>query len=175
MKTVTINATVIASIVLLVGFTAYSGQTEAPAVTKAVDQGFTSPGKGNAGLTMTHSLSATPAVGQPLALELVFAATHNDTMELQINADDALAAGPRVSRRVSGGESVVVDLVPQAEGRYYVNVIARVGSGDGARARAFSVPIQVGKGSYKSSAKKATVSPNGERLIRMQAQEKASD
>ena len=71
-----------------------------------------------AAMTMTHSFSAAPAVGQPMELELVFAAGQDGMMQLEIHADDALAVQNQVGRSVGQGERVVVDILPQAEGRY---------------------------------------------------------
>ena len=175
MKTVTINAIVICTIVLLLGFGSYSSQPEASVPTKTDTIGLSTFGKATAPVTLAHSLSATPAVGQPLQLSLMLTVSRYDAMRLEISSDAALATLARSSRIVRSGDNVVVDLLPQSEGRFYVNVIAHVGDGKNAQSRVFSIPVQVGKGSYKSTKQKATVSPNGERLIRMQAQEKTKD
>ncbi len=175
MKTATFATTVIAGITMLLGSGGCGSSGDAAIASTASEQGFVSPGKATAAVSMTHQFSAEPAIGVPTALELVFAAGRNDALSLEIHADDALAVKPLTDRSITSGETVVVDLLPQAEGRYYVNVIARLGTGSQARARVFSVPVQVGKGTYTSTAQKATTSPDGERLIRMQAQEKSTD
>ena len=176
MKTVTIGAAAIAGIALLAGLGGCNRASDAQAPKTIHEAEFVSPGKAMAAVSMTHQFSAKPAIGERLMLELVFAADRNDsindTISLEIHADDALAVRPQIGRSINSGETVVVDLLPQAEGRYYVNVIARLGTGSHTKARVFSVPVQVGKGGYVSTSQKATIGPDGERLIRMQAQEK---
>ncbi|MBT8132664.1 MAG: hypothetical protein KJO35_10375, partial [Gammaproteobacteria bacterium] len=130
---------------------------------------YVSPGKISAGITMTHRLEGDLAVGQPVELELSFSTLHAKLLDLDIRADEALAVPTQRVHGLEAGNPVRMTLVPQTEGRFYVRVLARVGEGKNARARAFSVPVQVGKGGPLKTAKKATRSPDGELLVRMRS------
>lgn len=172
MKSVIFNATLVAGIATLVALGGCSRSSEVQTVTKPTTEEFVSPGKGSAPVTLSHHFDAKPAVGTPLALELVLMNDHGLPMQLEISADDGLAVVPQFNRTASSGQSIVVDLLPQAEGRYYVNVIARVGTDKRGQAKVFAIPVQVGAKGVVSKATRATVSPDGERLIRMKAQDK---
>lgn len=177
MNVKTLSTIMIASLAAVFALSGCSSSTEvkSSATLTTSTEGFVSPGKGQAPVTMSYYLTEKPQVGAPISMELVFNNDRNEPMQLEISADDALAVNRQSGRSIRPGESVVVELLPQAEGRYYVNVIARLGALNQGQARVFSVPVQVGAGGIVKTAEKASVGPDGERLIRMRAQEKVPD
>ncbi|NNF67384.1 MAG: hypothetical protein HKM98_07730 [Gammaproteobacteria bacterium] len=129
-----------------------------------------SPGKASAAISMTHRLVGDVVIGQPLTLELYFAASEAERMQVEIRAADELSGQTQQLSGVEHNKAIEVDLLPLSEGRFYVNIFTRIDDGKHSRARAFSVPVQVGKGTAKSVAHKASRSANGELLIRMPSQ-----
>lgn len=175
MKFLTLSATLVSSLAILISLGGCSNSSEVKTAIVVEPGGFVSPGKGGAPVSMSHHLGGKVAVGETTALELVFKNDQELPMLLEISADEALVVERQSARQVNSGQSVVLNLQPRAEGRYYVNVIARMADGANSQAKVYSVPVQVGSGGIVSTAGKATVSPDGERLIRMRAQEKPTD
>jgi len=168
MKFVTLAAVLVASTLILLT-TSSSGQAEVRSVKSVADKVVRSPGKLSAPVTMKYSLDSKPAIGASLGLELIFATPGNAPVNVEINADEVLGAQLFSAQRIQPGEVFQLRLVPQQEGRHYLNVTARLGSGAQSLARVFVIPVQVGTGTVVSSARKASMTRDGERLIRMQA------
>lgn len=124
-----------------------------------------SPGKRVAAIDVSHRLSAKPAVGMPVELELTFSAAGTETLDIEINVPAALAlTGEATRKRVAVGEPVILELLPQSAGRFYVNAVARMTDREAAP-RVVSIPVQVGV--MTRSASKAQRSASGELLIIM--------
>lgn len=127
-----------------------------------------SPGKGTAGIAVDYRLQGKAAVGAPLQLELSIAARDALVLAVDVNAPAELGfAAGRVQRDIASGETLSLTLVPQTQGRFYVNVLAR-NPGNGL-ARAVSIPVQVGVTARKAS--RAVATPDGELIVRLPAAE----
>lgn len=122
-----------------------------------------STGKSVADIPVRHRLLSKPAAGQALDLELTFGTAGGAPMTVSINAPAVLSLAP-LQRRIGAGETVRLQLVPQREGRFYVN--ATVSREDGAT-RVVSIPVQIGAATVIAS--KAQRTPSGELLVRMRA------
>lgn len=125
-----------------------------------------SPGKRVAAIDIGHRLSAKPAVGKPLQLELVVDSRTATEFDLAVKLPPAVSGDAlQYDRRVAAGEAVTLELVPLAEGRHYVSVIASP-VGRGGAPRVISVPIEVGTvAALKAAAPQRAA--DGELLIRM--------
>ncbi len=103
-----------------------------------------------------YKIVGTPVIGYPLPIELNVRSTLGDepiTVSYAINDTTALAfpdaqpASVNVSP-LDGQDfiSQMVTVVPQREGRLYLNVSASVETEEGSRSMVMALPIQVGKG-----------------------------
>ena len=125
-----------------------------------------SPGKGTADIAIGHRLLGKAAVGQPLQLDIELAAPGDARLLVDVNAPAELGfAAGRLRREVAGGDTLSLQLAPQAHGRFYVNVVARKAAHG--PARVVSIPIQVGV--PVSRASKAVTTPRGELIVRLPA------
>lgn len=103
-----------------------------------------------------YKIVGTPVVGYPLPIELTVNSTLGNepiTVSYAINDTTALAfpeAQPAsVNLSPADGQdfiSQVVTVVPQREGRLYLNVSASVETEQGSQSMVMALPIQVGKG-----------------------------
>jgi hypothetical protein len=103
-----------------------------------------------------YKIVGTPVVGYPLPIELTVTSTLGDepiTVSYAINDTTALAfpeAQPAsVNVSPADGQDFIaqmVTVVPQREGRLYLNVSASVETEEGSRSMVMALPIQVGKG-----------------------------
>jgi len=112
-----------------------------------------SPG---APVKIAHSLVGTPVVGQPLAINLSLTSMRgvvpmaveyriNDTSALSFPEQQVRAA--TVSPDAATLEAVQqVTVIPQREGRLYLNVSVGVESDTGTSSTVMAIPIQVGSG-----------------------------
>ncbi|MGB5245763.1 MAG: hypothetical protein WBM54_07885 [Woeseia sp.] len=130
--------------------------TASPAVAdkKPATSAARSPGKPSAPVSIEYKVLGTPLVGQPVAIEIkvasndpgqlmrlsyfindtdsmLFADSQPESIDIEIPRDEAVAARQ-------------VRLVPQREGRLYLNVTAEVTTSDGMMLKSISVPISVG-------------------------------
>lgn len=136
---------------------------------------YTSPGKPSAPVTLNYEWLGTPALGQPITLRLSFSA-QGEAADLRLR----YAGEGAVSLRAGGEEQVSLRaepapvrelvVVPSREGLHHVNVFVELGD----RARAFSIPLQVGKVDMKTLLKpqgKLVQTPEGQTLISLPAEE----
>ncbi len=114
----------------------------------------TSSGKPTAPITIDYDVIGTPVVGQPVSINLNVRSSAGDrpvTLNYRINDASSLAFPEAQARRVSLGtltgaqpSSQQVTVVPQREGRAYLNVSAEVETADGVLLKSIAIPIQVG-------------------------------
>jgi hypothetical protein len=142
----------------------------------------TSPGKPSAPITMKYEILGNPIVGQPVAINVYVRSTSGSqpvTLQYSINDSSALRfqAG-QVERlqltakaeRTASQQQLAV--VPQREGRLYVNVSAEILTPNGSMIKSMAIPIQVGSAPQKPEINGELVEgPDGETVISMPAKE----
>lgn len=147
-----------------------SATSPAAAKATAIPAGFTpmASKKAGSGVDMAYQIDGTPAVGQPLTIRLSVSSPID--ADITFSADSALALQnpSQVLKAVAsqpGQHSITV--VPQALGRYYLNVFSNAQGGSGAT----SIAVQVGdaapaksKSANANSAGSAQQSSSGERV-----------
>ena len=148
--------------------TAHSQTSPAPNASKASKpnaKGLTPLviSKMGSGVQLAFRIDGTPAVGAPLNIVVQLSSRADAQVTLAADAGLGLQA-PQQVLRVSAGGSIeqVLTVIPQAEGRFYLNLLA---SSDG-RGGATGFAVQVGKGApVLKPAGKVTVTPSGERIV----------
>lgn len=124
-----------------------------PKVTDSAGTGVTSPGKPSAPIAMEYEVLGNPVVGQPVAINVRLRTTQRDapvTLHYSITDNSALVfqqgqVERLEMRTISATNNQQLTVVPQREGRLYVNVSAEVQTATGSMIKSMSVPIQVGK------------------------------
>jgi len=114
-------------------------------------------GKPGAPFTVTYDVVGTPIVGSPVTVNLKVSTTLGSkpvTVSYRINDASAMAfhdAQPsKVEVSPASNEDFVmqqVTIIPQREGRLYLNVATSVETDEGSRSSIVAIPIQVGEGS----------------------------
>ena len=137
---------------------------------KAQKNGFTSipSKKGGSGVDIAYRIDGTPTVGSPLTVRIQTASPFNAQTTLRAGEGLLLSEPEQVLQSQAGqrAEHTVI-VVPQAEGRFYLNVFSVANSRGGASA----IAVQVGKGTVQlKQAGKVQVMPSGERIISVPAQ-----
>jgi hypothetical protein len=161
-----LNRMKISAVLILVVFVAACGErgspsSEAPesatapaAAPKTAAQPGTSPGKPGAPIQIDYRIVGVPVVGQPVTVELDVRSSLA-VAELRVSyqvLDEAGLFLPETQARealLTGfgeGEqrSQRVTVIPQSEGRYYLNVMVEMDTPEGLMGRAASIPIQIG-------------------------------
>lgn len=180
-----ITALLLVSIVMIT-----SCAKEAPSTndTVAVEQGkvlpdvpaaaTASPGKPSAPVDISYEVMGNPVVGVPVAVNVVITSQHKPlSVRYSIDDKSALAFQSGQVEKLdvpdaSAGSQQQLNVIPQREGRVYINVSAEVPSDLGTMIRSVAIPIKVG-----SAPKKTTINgelkegPDGEKVISMPAQE----
>ena len=154
-----------------------------PAATAiATGAGSTSPGKPSAPISMQYEILGNPIVGQPVAINVQVRSTSGSqpvTVRYSINDSSALVfqAG-QVERLQYTANAEKTDsqqqlaVIPQREGRLYVNVSAEIQTPDGSMIKSMAIPIQVGSAPEKPEINGELVEgPDGETVISMPAKE----
>jgi hypothetical protein len=114
--------------------------------------------KGGAAVDLLYDIALRPVAAQPVEVELVFEPrAAADALEIEVSAVPGLtvvsAGQARFAPVVSGDrQSTRILVVADADGRYYVNVIARMVNKVQTDARTFSVPLVVGDASQGAPA-----------------------
>lgn len=110
----------------------------------AVPTGFTPMASKKAGsdVTMGYQIEGTPAVGQPLTIRLSMSSAQGADISFTTDSALALQNPSQVLKAAAGQPSQhSITVVPQALGRYYVNVFSNGQSSSSAT----SIAIQVGE------------------------------
>jgi hypothetical protein len=112
--------------------------------------------KPGAPFAMSYRIIGTPVVGSPVTVELQIESllgSQEIAVDYRINDATSMmlheAQPERVMLEPAANEQFVVQrvtVVPQREGRMYLNVAASIDSDDGARSSIMAIPIQVGEG-----------------------------
>lgn len=141
-------------------------------ITSVVSADTRSPGKPSAPVRIEHRLLAEPVKGQPLAVEvLITPLGRAETWHVEFGGAPALGLRGGAQRTVlakprSGAvQSLRVDLLPQADGVYDLDVRVTAGSGDARRVRSHSIAIPVGAGARRSLARNGTLVEGGVRPV----------
>lgn len=112
-------------------------------------------GKPTAPIDIEYDVIGTPIVGQPVNIDLSIRSTRGDApVRLSYRVLDSKsmsfpdAQAKEVALRVGDTQPAVrqVTIVPQREGRLYLNVTAEVETPGGAMFKSIAIPVQVGSG-----------------------------
>ncbi len=140
----------------------------------------TSPGKPSAPISMRYEILGNAVVGSPVAINVQISATGDQgPVEVHYSISDYSAMvfqqGQVERLQISGKVSENMQqlaVVPQREGRLYVNVSAEVQTPGGAMIKSMAIPIQVGNAPEKPQVNGELVEgPDGETVISMPAKE----
>ena len=112
-----------------------------------------SPGKPGAPVVIDYDIIGVPIVGHPVNIDLAVSSTRGDAPvrlswhvldsgSLSFPESQVREVAMRVTPRQV--ETRQVTVVPQREGRLYLNVTAEVETPDGAMLKSIAIPIQVG-------------------------------
>jgi len=154
---------------------------EAATAGKAVDQGL-SPGKPSAPVTISYDVLGTPRVGQPVAVEINLSSPTVDRpmrLSYSISDPDSLVLPEDQPKEISlsipqgeGRASRQVTVVPQREGRVYLNVTAEVETEIGTMLKSMAIPLSVGRGEPEPEVNgELKETAEGETVISMPAEE----
>lgn len=161
--------------------------TETPAVNEnaptAAEVAKASPqGKPTAPIDIRYNVIGAAFVGEPVNVEIDVSSTVRDraiALEYRINDPRDLSLASAQPERVSlsaigdaPSATRQVTVVPQREGRLYLNVSAEIETAEGSLIKAISIPVQVGaaRGERKTNGEPGE-DPDGEAVISMPAEE----
>lgn len=137
-----------------------------------------SPGKPQAPIIMSYEIVGSPIVGNPVLINVSISSSqgpvnvhYSITDQSALMFQDGQVEHLEIAD-VSNGAARQLSVVPQREGRLYVNVSAEVQTPGGAKIRSMAIPIQVGTAPERSESPMNVVEgPDGEAVISMPAQE----
>ncbi len=141
----------------------------------------TSPGKPSAPIHIDYEIMGTPVVGIPLSINVNISSSLDQPIRVnyRINDTTSLMFSDAQSETVSlvpiGDEAYSVEqvtVIPQREGRLFLNISAEIDTDIGTMARVMAIPIQVG--SVRPTLQvngELTTGEEGEALISMPAKE----
>ena len=153
----------------------------APA-TEASPEAQASAGKPSAPIRIDYTVIGTPIVGQPVNINLEVSSSLGNrpvTLNYRINDARNLAFPQAQAQRValaapadSGRAAQQVTVVPQREGRLYLNVSAEVETAEGMLMKSMAIPIQVGSAPEQQETNgELQEDADGEAVISMPAEE----
>jgi len=126
-----------------------------PAAAPQPGEAATSAGRPADPFRIDYAIIGTPVVGQPVSINLELSSSLRNrpvTLYYRINDARNLAFPEAQAQRVAlaaFGEtdrvSQQVTVVPQRDGRLYLNVYAEVETGEGTLMKSLAIPIQVGR------------------------------
>jgi len=140
-----------------------------------------SPGKPSAPINIDYEIMGTPVIGVPLSINVRISSALDQpvTVNYRINDTTSLMFTTAQSERVSlipvGDETFSaeqVTVIPQREGRLYLNVSAEIETEIGMMAKVMAIPIQVG--SFRPTPQvngELITGDDGEALLSMPAKE----
>jgi len=148
-----------------------------PAPTLA-DPTSASPGKPTAPIDISYEVIGNAIVGSPVSVNVVITSDRGPVnVRYSIIDGSAMMFQSGQVERVeivdpSSGSVQQLAVIPQREGRVYVNVSAEIPTSDGLNIRSISIPIQVGNAPEEPTVNGELVEgPDGETVISMPAQE----
>ncbi len=141
-----------------------------------------SPGKPSAPVDIRYQVLGTPLVGQPVAIELTLASPLSGRqMRLSyfINDPESMRFADAEPRKIElgidaekGGAARQVTVVPQREGRVYLNVTAEIETETGFQLKSIAIPLSVGHAEGVPAVNgELTETAEGETVISMPAAE----
>ena len=179
-----------ASALILVGIAACQGSSSGPNVTEqpatdagkpaptVADANSASPGKPTAPIAISYEVIGNAIVGFPVSINVVVtsAAGPVDVQYSIIDGSALMFQSGQVERLKiadpSSGSVQQLAVIPQREGRVYVNISAEVETPDGSMIRSIAIPIKVGSAPEEATINGELVEgPEGETVISMPAQE----
>jgi hypothetical protein len=139
-----------------------------------------SPGKPTAPVSIRYDVVGNAVVGQPVAINLQVSTTVPDqavTLHYRTNDSSAMlfpeSQALRIEMNAAPDDSPrmqQVSVVPQREGRLFLNVSAEVQTENGMMFRSVAIPIQVGAGSRAPAVNgEIRETADGEQVISMPA------
>ena len=177
------NLLALVSVISLIGC---SGETEVVSASTPVDAekplpvaDGASPGKPSAPISIEYEIVGSPIVGAPVLIN-VDVSSGAGPVSVQYNIIDTSALvfqrGQVQQWEISdpAAESTFQQLsvIPQREGRLYVNVSAEVMTPSGSMIRSMAIPIKVGEAPSPTTPNGEVVEgPDGEAVISLPAQE----
>ncbi|MEX2122712.1 MAG: hypothetical protein WD795_02385 [Woeseia sp.] len=146
----------------------------------------TSPGKPSAPITIDYTVIGSPIVGQPVSINLEVSSSMRDrpiTLNYRVNdARDMTfpqAQPQRIALAAFGDAERAaqqITVVPQREGRLYLNVSAEVETEGGTLLKSMAIPIQVGDAPRQQQTNgELKEDDQGEPVISMPAEENTPD
>jgi len=183
--------TVIAAVALMfIGVSACQGGNSGPnaanqaaadtskSASPATDSNSASPGKPTAPISISYEVIGNAIVGFPVSINVVVtsAAGPVNVQYSIIDGSALMFQSGQVERLKiadpSSGSVQQLAVIPQREGRVYVNVSAEVETADGSMIRSMAIPIKVGSAPEEAAINGELVEgPDGETVISMPAQE----
>jgi len=141
---------------------------------------LTSPGKPSAPIFFRYEVLGTPIVGQPVSINVFVSSSVTDApIKLFYRVNDASSMLFPESQAISaefmmapGDEprAQQITVIPQREGRLYLNVSAEIETAGGTMLKTTSIPIQVGSAPPELKINGELVeTPEGETVISMPA------
>lgn len=157
---------------------AVAAQESAPV--KATPTAGRSPGKPSAPISFRYEVQGTPIVGQPVSINVFVSSSVTDAaIKLFFRVNDASSMVFPESQslhaefRMAPGDTPrtqQITVVPQREGRLYLNVSAEIATPEGTMLKSTSIPIQVGSAPPKLEINGELLeTPAGETVISMPA------
>jgi len=140
----------------------------------------TSPGKPTAPISIDYQVLGKPIVGLPVAINIEVRASQDlGPVNVQYSIDDtsSLLFQEGQVQRLENMEfaelaSQQLAVVPQREGRLYVNISAEVPTPGGSMIKSMAIPIQVGSAPSQPQINGELIEgPDGETVISMPAQQ----
>jgi hypothetical protein len=145
------------------------------------DRPVASPGKPTAPISLDYEIVNQPIVGAPVQIN-VNVASGEGPVKVRYSIDDESALyfqadqveEEEISAAASRNAPRQIRVVPQREGRVYVNVSAELETPGGAMIRSMAIPLRVGAApdSAPASSRDAIEGPDGEAVISMPAEER---
>ena len=141
-----------------------------------------SAGKPSAPVTIAYTVIGTPVVGQPVNINLEVSSSLGNrpvTLNYRINDARNLVFPQAQPQRVAlaapadtGRAAQQVTVIPQREGRLYLNVSAEVETDEGMMLKSMAIPIQVGSAPRQQETNgELREGPDGEVVLSMPAEE----
>ena len=141
-----------------------------------------SAGKPSAPISISYTVIGTPVVGQPVNINLEVSSSLGSrpvTLNYRINDARNLAFPQAQPQRVAlaapaeaGRAAQQVTVIPQREGRLYLNVSAEVETEEGMMMKSMAIPIQVGRAPRQEEPNgELREGADGETVISMPAEE----
>jgi hypothetical protein len=140
-----------------------------------------SPGKPSAPISFRYEVLGTPIVGQPVSINVFVSSSVvgvpitllyrvNDASSMLFPESQAIRAEFTMEAPGDDPRSQQITVVPQREGRLYLNVSAEIETADGTMLKSTSIPIQVGSAPPDLKTNGELVeTPEGETVISMPA------